>query len=619
MRALAVSACVLVVACGGKTPAPRRPADSEYLTAIVVEGNVALKDDELAPGLALQRARGRRAVDPYQLSIDTQRIRTAYVQAGFFDAEVTARVDLHGREQTAVFTVVEGKRATLRVVFQGLPPEVSEAEARKLVKLPDGAPFDYDVYDEAKQPLLTLIENAGYPAVRLDAAVLADRDTGVATARYAIDAGPRAQFGAIAITGVTGDLASAARGRLTFREGDAFSASAIAASQRALYELGRFSTVRIDVDRDAGAKVPVTIAVTPGSRHEVLAAIGAGVELEWAHARAQLRGSLIPEAFPLWTLSADLRPALALQWDGTDLQQRHRAQLTASRIDLFRPRMVGDVSVGVDYLAVEAYTSTGPRLRVGLASPLGPKWLYARAAWVFEYLTFLDLKVDEPVRGELGLDRNQRRGAIEASITAEGRDNPVDARHGWFVSVRATKGAAWAGGALDYWEIMPDLRAYLPLGRMVLAGRLRIGAIFGDVPVTERFYAGGSNSHRGFADRRLSPTAPGTVGDEPGQVVIGGAGLIETGAELRIPLAIGGLPLGTQLFLDGGDVTPTPSELDIGHLHWAAGAGVFFRVFGLKFRIDVGYRLNRTGPGEPEPGNGFWHRVSPHFGVGDAF
>lgn len=616
MRAFVVASCGMVMAlgCGGRSAAPRRPVDAEYLAAIVIEGNTALPDDELVPGLSIERARkGGRAIDPYQLSIDTQRIRAAYVEAGFFDAKVTTRVDLRGREQTAVFIVVEGARAKLQVVIRGLPPEVREQDARALVELPDGAPFDYEVYAAAKLPMITLVEDAGYPHVRLDAAVLADRDTGIATARYAIEPGPRATFGPISITGAPGGLVEAIRDRLEFRTGDAFSATAIADSQQALYDLARFSTVRIDVDRTAGAVVPVTIAVTPGSRHELLLGIGGGVEREWAHLRGRLRGSLIPEAFPLWTLSADLRPGVALQWDGTELQQRHRATVGASRIDLFRPRLRGDVTVALDFIAVEAYTSTGPRLRLGLESPLGVPWLYLRGAWILEYLTFLDPKVDEPVRSELGLNSDQRRGAFEASLTAEGRDDPVDAREGWFASVRATKGVTWPLGDLDYWQITPEVRGYLPLGRVVAAARLRMGGIFGDVPVTERYYAGGANSHRGFADRRLSPTAPGIVGGEPGQVVIGGTALLETGVELRIP--IGTLwedPFGTQLFLDGGDVTLEPEDLDLGNLYWAAGVGIYWKLFGLKFRGDVGYLFTRNEPG-------FWSNVSPHLGVGDTY
>jgi outer membrane protein assembly factor BamA len=618
---LASVGVAVVASCGGRSASPRRPEEAESIAKIMVEGNVALPDDELVPGLSLERARqGGRAVDPYQLSIDVQRIRTAYIEHGFFDVDVTSRVDVRGRQQIVVFTVVEGPRAKLRVVFNGLPPEVSEHAAREVVKLPDGAPFDYAVYDAAKQPLAVLVENAGYPNVRLDAAVLADRDTGIATARYAFDPGTRATFGEVTISGTNADLADAIRGRVAFQSGDVYSAKAVIATQQAIYELGRFSTVRVDVDRTAGAVVPVRIAVTPGLRHEFLWAVGGGVETNWFHARGRLRGSLIPAAFPLWTLSADVRPGLAFEWQGEELQQRHRALMSASRIDLFRPRLRGEVQLAYDYITVEAYTSTGPRMRVGFETPLFVPWLYLRGGWVFELLTFFDPKVFQPVQSELGLDQDQRRSALDISLTAEGRDNPLDARRGWFATIRVTKGAQWLGGAFDYIQVTPELRGYIPLWRMVLAGRLRYGVIDGDVPVTERYYSGGANNHRGFADRQLSPRAPGLVGDNVGLVVIGGAALIESSIELRIPITrVWDEPFGATLFLDAGDVTNTPAEMNVGNLHLAAGPGFYLKVFGLKFRGDFGFRLNRTGPGNPDPGTGFWGRFSPHFGVGDTF
>ncbi len=51
------------------------------------------------------------------------------------------------------------------------------------------------------------------------------------------------------------------------------------------------------------------------------------------------------------------------------------------------------------------------------------------------------------------------------------------------------------------------MRGYVPLGPAVLALRARLGVILGAVPVTERYYAGGAVSQRGFSERRLSPAS----------------------------------------------------------------------------------------------------------------
>ncbi|HLL23222.1 MAG TPA: POTRA domain-containing protein, partial [Kofleriaceae bacterium] len=127
---LVVIVCAL--GCGGSSAV--RPRGTAWLAKIKLEGNTALDDDDVLPRLALDRARrGGRAVDLYQLELDTERVRQAYVRKGYFDAKVTSRVDQKGDAQTVVFQVVEGKRSRTRVVFVGLPPEVDVDKARALV------------------------------------------------------------------------------------------------------------------------------------------------------------------------------------------------------------------------------------------------------------------------------------------------------------------------------------------------------------------------------------------------------------------------------------------------------------------------------------------------------
>jgi hypothetical protein len=39
----------------------------------------------------------------------------------------------------------------------------------------------------------------------------------------------------------------------------------------------------------------------------------------------------------------------------------------------------------------------------------------------------------------------------------------------------------------------------------------------------------------------------------------------------------------------------------------------------LKLRFDVGYRLNRTGAGEPSPETGTFANIAPHIGIGEVY
>ena len=179
---------LLLVLASCRAGAPKIPVEGSYLTEIRIEGTEAIDVDDIAPGLAIDRARRGttlRSVDAYLLTVDIERVRAAYLKLGYFDVKVTARVDLKGREQTVVFVVVEGTRSTVKVEISGLPPEIPLVKARALVAIADGEPFDYLKYDLAKLPMVKLVEDAGYANVDVEAVVLADRANRTATVRFA--------------------------------------------------------------------------------------------------------------------------------------------------------------------------------------------------------------------------------------------------------------------------------------------------------------------------------------------------------------------------------------------------------------------------------------------------
>jgi len=621
-------------ACGGQLRA-REPAPGEdYLGEIRIEGNHAIEDSALEPALALHETlRDGAAIDPYLLTADAERIRAAYLKRGFFEAKVATRVEHRGAHvQIVVFTVTEGRRAVTRVEIAGLPPELPLPRARALVALRDDAPFDYDAYDAAKQPLAALVENAGYAHARVDSRVVADPATATATVRYEVTPGVRCTFGTIRIAGeLQESLAAAVRARLRFASGDRYSVSALEASQAEIYDLGRFSTVQIRPEHVDGAAAPgttsddavidVTVELALANRHELHAGGGFGVELALYEARVRGGGSLVPASLPLATLAIDARVAATNPhiFDQSQLEPRLRGLVSLQYLDLLWPRLRGEVEAGADYQTIEAYTWTGEHVRLGLGSPLGARWLQLRVGWVLEHVTFSNRKLSTMIR-ELGLDGPQLRGAYQASLVADLRDNAIEPHRGAYVDLRITKGTRLAGGDLSYLQLTPELRGYVSLGGIVIAARARAGAIFGDVPVTERYFSGGTTGNRGFSERQLAPSANDCAGADS-TFAIGGAGLIETGVELRRQLGtVKAIPIGANIFLDGGDVQCTPQNLDVRQLNWAVGAGGWAKLAGdLKIRLDLGYRLNSTKLYSFSSDPHLLGNIAFHLGVGEVY
>lgn len=621
----------LTTGCPGSRGGPRAPG-VVYLAKLRIEGNRTIETSDLIPGLALARTqREGRPLDPYQLALDTRRIRGAYVRKGFFGAKVDSRIIRDDEAETVVFTVAEGPRARARVAVTGLPPELPEDEVLAKLALKEGAPFDYELFDEGREVVKALVQDVGYPYVADDSVVTVDRSQNVAVASYRLDSGIRARFGAIKIDGVaaTNDLHAAVRGRLTFREGDRYSLRAIAASELAIYELGRFTRVRIEPDLTTGNEtLAVTVAVRPAGivgTLELRAGGGLGIDTETYEGR--LRGGLsyVPDEYPLQTHSGDVRVALRRNRETSEWEPSVRVLYSLQRLELLRPRIIGRLDAGIDFVTAEAYSGYGPLLRAEAASPLGVSWLTARGGWALSYLKFFNVSdvLSARARRELHLNSAELYGRFEQSIVADLRDSPIEPTKGIYAALRVAEGTIAAGGAFNVVTIEPDVRAYYPLGRMVIAGHVRAGRIFGDVPMTTRYFSGGSQNHRGFSSRELAPAVDkfDDTGNVVGSVKIGGEALIEAGAELRLPLfELWGLPLGTTLFVDGGDVPFSPTDLSLLDLHWAAGIGLFAKIAAFKIRFDVAKRISRLPVNlDGSVRDGALENINIHLGVGETF
>jgi outer membrane translocation and assembly module TamA len=625
----AISSLVLAACAACGAAQQPLPAGQQRITDVeikpVVPTKITASKGDLLGGLALERA--RRVGDPfdrYLLAIDEQRLRSWYVRNGYFRAQVQGDVKDHGRDAVDVaFRVDEGPRALLaRVEITGLPddPKVDAADLRKLIALDDGAPFDYATYDLAKPALTAALARDGYPRARVDLRVDADLDHNAAIIQVAFTPGPRCRFGAITIKGVDGPLAESVRARVAARPGDLYSSDDLADTRARLYDMQRFATVRIEPDLSGeGDVIPITVAVELSTRHELR--LGGGFGMNPTSYEVHTRAGYTISGWPgdLETTRLALKPALVRLRETGLWEPRIEALAAIDRMDLFVPQLTGTAEVGLQWITVEAYTSDGPHVQLGLKMPLYRRYLQASTAWHLEALELRDVStaLTPELRAQLGLDApSYRLGYLEETLIADLRDDPVEPRWGAYGEVRAHEGSRFAGGAFDYLRLVPELRGYVPVGPVVLASRARLGTLVGDVPVTERFYAGGANSQRGFGERTLSPFVTGMVNGAIIDVPYGGGALLELSEEARFPLGhLFGQRVGGVTFLDGGDDTEVLSQLDLGHLHWAAGAGLRVHTLIGPVRLDLAYRLDRYQPGEPAAG----HRFAFHLCIGEAF
>jgi len=169
-------------------------------------------------------------------------------------------------------------------------------------------------------------------------------------------------------------------------------------------------------------------------------------------------------------------------------------------------------------------------------------------------------------------------------------DDPINTRNGYRakIALQGTakdllSGSSWLSGTLDY-------KLIKSLGEdMRFIGRSELGAIWAnsisEVPATQRFFAGGDNSIRGWAFDVLGP-------DEPGESTTVGGRFLAVGS-LELERRIVG-NWGAAVFTDFGNAFDPDYEQE-----WEQSVGVGVR-YGTPIgpvRVDLAYALTKDPAG----------------------
>jgi outer membrane protein insertion porin family len=182
-------------------------------------------------------------------------------------------------------------------------------------------------------------------------------------------------------------------------------------------------------------------------------------------------------------------------------------------------------------------------------------------------------------------------------------------------------------GALFYRLILnaSHYQAWNKKRNFVFASKFRTGYLhpfigdYGGLPINETFYAGGSNSVRGWRSNKLIPQGTPVISGFEGENRKGGTFLLEGSFETRYKFMEN---VGAALFFDYGNVWLDYNYLKPNSIALAAGIGFRYYSQVAPFRIDFGFKLY-----DPEsktflwksPTRGIFRNMEFHFGIGEAF
>jgi outer membrane protein assembly factor BamA len=252
----------------------------------------------------------------------------------------------------------------------------------------------------------------------------------------------------------------------------------------------------------------------------------------------------------------------------------------------------------------------------------------ARYAFVTTHLRDVQLAEDD----RLTVDRvfpQVRISSLSTAVARDTRDDILEPQKGTLISADATLAARLIGSEVGFTKTFLQGFVYRNLGRphLVFAAGARLGLanpfervvdgvdadgnpvqqVVRDLPASERFFAGGDTTIRGFSLDSVG--VPETI--TPAGFPLGGDAEIVLNAELRTPVRG---PIGAALFADAGNVFVRATDVKLTNLLGAVGFGVRYRSPIGPIRVDLGFKLDRRIiGGKLEP------RTAIHFSIGQAF
>jgi outer membrane protein assembly factor BamA len=219
-----------------------------------------------------------------------------------------------------------------------------------------------------------------------------------------------------------------------------------------------------------------------------------------------------------------------------------------------------------------------------------------------------------------------RLSAFSGAILRDTRDDVAEPTEGAFLSAESSLAARALGGQVGFVKTYLQALWFTRVPgapRVIFATRASTGLADGfpreaqaddpdgrpieDLPGSERFFAGGDTTIRGFA---LDTVGVEKTISERG-FPRGGNGLLILNAELRVPVW---KDLGAAVFVDGGNVWERVTDFDPSELRGSAGFGVRYRSPIGPVRLDLGFKMDRR-----EFGGRLEPRSVLHFSIGQAF
>jgi outer membrane protein insertion porin family/translocation and assembly module TamA len=481
-------------------------------------------------------------LDEAELALDVIRVRELYAMRGYPGTRVSSSVTRRGQRRAQVtFRVQEAAPIRIAsVTVVGLPAEAANAAA--LQRLLRNEPLDSVLLATVTDSVQRLIQNAGYGRAMPPPAPIAVVDSAARRAALTLTflPGKVIYIGTISILikpiGTGAALSEhSIRALLRFNPGERLSTVLVGATQRDLYDLELYRSIRIDTVHSASDTVPISVNLIEGDRRRLRVAGGWGtldcfrtqtrfVSENFLHTgqRLELDGKLskIGLSAPFTGLSALCAPRL--RDDPYSQQLNYYAGATINLRGIpganLKPTLTVYSERRSEFAAYQQSTNVG--VVASVTREFVPRLLGTLQYQFVDGKTIADGAVScirfgycraEDLRSFLQSSPIHSLGAELVRNPLLPTDDPVTGQR-WQVGVREGFTRIAGTDPLAFTRVTGEAAAYRPLGpNFVVAVRAQIGYVFAPpsqsylLPPQERFYSGGQNSVRGYPQNYLGP------------------------------------------------------------------------------------------------------------------
>ncbi len=427
--------------------------------------------------------------------------------------------------------------------------------------------FTHADYESTKNTLFDAAQNRGYFDFKFTTStVKISRENGTADITLAATSGQRYRFGDVTFTTdyFTDELLTR---YLPFKPGDFYESANIATLTRDLQTTGFFESVRVLPIREqiANGIIPIRVAVTRRDKNQIGLGVGFATDTEW-------RTKVTWSKPTLNTAGHSFDSALEL----SEVEQNISFQL---RIPRKKNPLTNywSLEYGLQNLEVDETQSFLSTLNLQRVRQTSNDWRESQfIRWERERSTIggVEDETDLVLPG-IGWSKNKSTGLPFPT-------------NGYSASVQFMYGSRFLLSDIDFYKSTLNYKWLKTLGKrntFILA--LQYGAIstndFTRVPASQRFFAGGDRSIRGFDYRSVSPRNPN--GD-----AVGGRYLEVTSLEYNYRIRE---RWAVALFADAGRAFNRFDQ------DYSVGAGVGLRWYSPvgPFRIDVASDVSEDDPG----------------------